>query len=66
MKEPNRILVIKECEECPARVDQESHGPCDSDYWVICNKTKKTIDGEDYRKTWKKFPPSCPLKEVQE
>lgn len=68
-------IQVKCCEECPCRVERESHGPCDSYYWTECKLTGKIIDGDDYweESKWsyskkigglgRDFPPSCPLQD---
>ena len=62
----SKILIIKSCEKCPIRTEKESHGPCDSDYWMECSLTGKVVANSDNCESkWEKskFPPFCPLKD---
>ena len=62
----SKILIVKSCKTCPCRVDKESHGPCDSSYWCECSINGNTVEDQDSPATWKgKFPPFCPLKDVE-
>jgi hypothetical protein len=64
----SRMLIIKSCEQCPLRTEEESHGPCDSDYWMECSLTGEVVANSDNKAKWNKeskFPPFCPLKEAK-
>jgi hypothetical protein len=65
-KEKPRYLMVTKCVTCPCRVEKESHGPCDSDYWDECAITELVVGSDEGRLDWemqgKLFPKTCPLK----